>query len=259
MIPLRQEWEIEKLRDSARVLVEAFHEVEKEIKPGVSTEELDQIAEEVIRSRRGIPAFKGYNGFPSSVCASINEEVVHGIPSVNVLEEGDILSLDIGVKLNGYYSDAAKSFPVGDIGKDRNRLLEVTKKALFRGIKKCRPGMHLSDVSHAIQSAVESNDFSVVRALVGHGIGTQLHEEPQIPNYGSPGRGPKLKAGMVFAIEPMVNTGTHEVEILDDGWTVVTKDRKPSAHFEHTVLITQGKPEILTIGIDDLNTESQHE
>lgn len=251
MIPLREEWEIEKLRKSARVLVDAFRVVEKAIKPGVTTEELDQIVEEVIRSKRGVPAFKGYNGFPSSVCASINEEVVHGIPSEIELKEGDILSLDIGVKLDGYYSDAAKSFAVGSVDPDKNRLLEVTKKALFKGIKKCRPGFHLSDVSHAIQNMVESNHFGVVRALVGHGIGTELHEEPQIPNYGIPGRGPKLKAGMVFAIEPMVNAGTHEVEILDDGWTVVTKDRKPSAHFEHTVLITQAKPEILTIGIED--------
>ncbi len=255
MISIRQAWEITMLRQSARLLVEAFREVEKHLGPGVTTRELDQIAEDVILLGGGIPAFKGYNGFPSAVCTSVNEAVVHGIPSNRILRDGDILSLDIGVVLDGYYSDAAKTYPVGKIDEANQRLLDTTRKALHKGIKKCREGLRLSDISHAIQMTAEGENFTVVRALVGHGIGTALHEEPQIPNYGAPGRGPKLQKGMVFAIEPMINMGTHEVEILKDGWTVVTKDRKPSAHFEHSVLITNGRPEILTIGIEDRESE----
>ena len=251
MIPIREVWEIERLRESAALLVQTFREIEKQIQVGVSTLHLDRIAESVIRERGGKPAFKGYRGYPASICASVDDVVVHGIPNENILIEGSILSVDMGVLLNGYFSDAAKSYAVGKVTESDSNLMATTRKALHRGIRKCRTGNHLSDISHAIQSTAEAEGYSVVRALVGHGIGRALHEEPQIPNYGLPGHGPKLKAGMVFAIEPMVNTGTAEVEILEDGWTVRTKDRKPSAHFEHTVLITRGKPEILTIGIED--------
>ncbi|HDQ45337.1 MAG TPA: type I methionyl aminopeptidase [bacterium] len=255
MISLREAWEIEKLRQSARLLAAAFHEVEKHIAPGVPTETLDTLADEAIRSGGGLPAFKGYNGFPASVCTSLNAVVVHGIPGKEELKPGDILSLDIGVLLDGYFSDAAKTYAIGAVDETKKRLMETTRKALHRGIKKCREGMRLSDISHAIQATAEADHFSVVRALVGHGIGTALHEEPQIPNYGAPGQGPKLQAGMVLAIEPMINAGTHSVEILKDGWTVVTRDREPSAHFEHTVLVTQGKPEILTMGIEERQPE----
>ncbi|NQT24170.1 type I methionyl aminopeptidase [candidate division KSB1 bacterium] len=251
MISIREEWEIERLRKSAALLVQTFLEIEKLIIPGVSTRHLDQIAETVIRDGGGKPAFKGYKGYPATICTSIDDVVVHGIPNDEVLKEGSILSIDNGVLLDGYYSDAAKSFPVGKISEADQNLMSTTLQALHWGIRKCRTGNHLSDVSHTIQSTVEAEGYQVVRALVGHGIGTELHEEPQIPNYGQPGRGPKLQEGMVFAIEPMVNTGTSEVEILEDGWTVRTKDRKASAHFEHTVLVTKGKPEILTIGIED--------
>lgn len=250
MISIREEWEIEKLKHSADLLVRAFCEIGEKIVPGITSQSLDEIAETVIRDGGGRPAFKGYKGYPASICASVDAVVVHGIPDKASLKEGSILSVDIGVLLDGYYSDAAKTYAVGAISESKQKLMSTTLKALHRGIRKCRTGNHLSDISHAIQSTAESAGYQVVRALVGHGIGTELHEEPQIPNYGQPGRGPKLKAGMVFAIEPMVNTGTSDVEILEDGWTVRTKDYKPSAHFEHTVLITQGKPEILTLGIE---------
>lgn len=194
----------------------------------------------------GIPAFKGYRGFPGDICTSINEEVVHGIPGKRRLRDGDILSLDIGVKFSGYYGDAAVTIPVGSVSKEVKRLLEVTEEALYVGIGYARQGMRLSDLSHAIQTHAEKNGFSVVREFVGHGIGAKMHEEPQIPNFGEPNHGPRLKKGMVLAIEPMVNTGGPEVEILRDNWTAVTKDRKLSAHFEHTVLITDKEPEILT-------------
>jgi len=251
MIPIREAWEIERMRNSAALLSRTFREIEKQIQPGVSTEHLDRIAESTIRDGGGKPAFKGYRGYPATICASVDAVVVHGIPNQEALKEGSILSVDIGVLLEGYFSDAAKSYAIGTISESKSKLMATTRKALHRGIRKCRTGNHLSDISNAIQSTAEAEGYGVVRALVGHGIGTALHEEPQIPNYGQPGRGPKLKAGMVFAIEPMINTGTPEVEILEDGWTVQTKDRKPSAHFEHTVLITKGKPEILTTGIED--------
>jgi methionyl aminopeptidase len=251
MIRIREAWEIERLRKSASLLVQTFREIERQIAPDVSSKHLDQIAESVIREGGGKPAFKGYKGYPASICASVDDVVVHGIPNEEVLKEGSILSIDIGVLMDGYYSDAAKSFALGNISEAARNLMSTTLNALHSGIRKCRAGNHLSDVSHAIQSEAEAEGFQVVRALVGHGIGTELHEEPQIPNYGLPGHGPRLKEGMVFAIEPMINAGTSEVEILEDGWTVRTKDRKLSAHFEHTVLVTKGKPEILTIGIED--------
>ena len=200
----------------------------------------------MIRKRGGEPAFKGYRGFPASLCASVNEEVVHGIPGPRVPEEGDIISLDMGVKYDGYFSDAAITVGVGKIGPELQRLLRVTREALFEGIEKVRAGNRLSDISHAIQSRVERDGYSIVRDFVGHGIGSSLHEEPQIPNFGEPGRGPRLKPGMVLAIEPMVNAGTYNVRIKKDRWTAVTSDGQPSAHFEHTVAVTDGDPEILT-------------
>jgi len=250
MIPIKTEDEIAKIRRSAALLVRTFHEIEQIIGPNVTTQKLDGIAEEVILSGEGKPAFKGYNGYPATICASVENQIVHGIPGSYVLKDGEIISIDIGVIFDGYYSDAAKTYPIGDISDDRQRLLEATRSALHRGIRQCRIGNRLSDIGHVVQNYVESKRYSVVRALVGHGIGKQLHEEPQIPNYGSPHTGPKLCAGMVFAIEPMVNMGSHEVRFLDDGWTVITKDGQPSAHFEHTVLITEGKPEIMTMGIE---------
>jgi methionyl aminopeptidase len=253
MIPIRGEDEIGKLRKSADLLVKTFRAVEKAIEPGTDTGTLDGIAERTILSEGGRPAFKGYRGFPASICSSFDEQVVHGIPGSRKCREGDILSIDIGVELDGYFSDATKTYMLGTVSEEKQRLMEATKASLYRGIRKCRSGKYLGDISHAIQTHVESKGFSVVRDLVGHGIGEKLHEEPQIPNFGQPRRGPKLQAGMVFAIEPMINMGRPEVKFLDDGWTVVTADGLPSAHFEHTVLITGSKPEILTIGIEDDN------
>lgn len=251
MISIRTDEEIQKLRQSADLLVTAFRAIEKVITEGVSTKRVDEVAEEAIRSGGGKPAFKGYRGYPSTVCISVDEEVVHGLPGERILADGELVSIDIGVELNGYLADAAKSYPIGEISPEKTKLMTTTRKALHRGIKKCRAGNKLSDISHAIQTCVEAEGYSVVRALVGHGIGTRLHEEPQIPNFGPPHRGPKLQAGMVFAIEPMINLGGPEVKFLDDGWTVVTQDLKPSAHFEHTVVITEGKPEILTLAIEN--------
>ncbi|OVE78999.1 type I methionyl aminopeptidase [bacterium I07] len=251
MIPIKKEADIDKMKQSADILVQTFRAIEKVICPGVRTSKLDEVAESTIDSHGGTPAFKGYRGFPASVCVSIDSQVVHGIPGDRQLEDGQLVSVDIGVVKDGYYADAAKTYGIGDMPQDKAELMRSTRAALHRGIKKCREGHRVSDISHAIQSYVENRNYSVVRALVGHGIGTQLHEEPQIPNYGAPNTGPKLKAGMVLAIEPMINMGTHEVKFLDDGWTVETMDGSPSAHFEHTVLITKGKPEVLTLELDD--------
>ena len=218
-----------------------------EVRAGVSTLQLDRLAEEFIRAEGGEPAFKGYRGFPASICASINEEVVHGIPSATrVLRDGDVISIDIGVRKDGFYGDAARTFPVGVIPPETTRLLETTELALHRGIEQARPGNRLTDISHAVEKEVKRAGYGVVRALVGHGVGRELHEEPQIPNYGPPGQGPILRAGMVFAIEPMVNQGTGDVITLPDQWTVVTADRKLSAHFEHTVAVRENGPEILS-------------
>ena len=227
-------------------MAEVFQKLEKVVAPGITTRELDQIAEEIILSKGATPAFKGYRGFPATLCTSINEEVVHGIPSERRLEEGDIVSLDVGTKLNGYFGDGAITLPVGEVDDEVQRLIEVTEKALRIGVGKAKIGNRLFDISYAIQTWVESQGFSVVRDYVGHGIGMDLHEEPQIPNFGSPHQGPRLEKGMVLSLEPMVNEGTHEVRILSDGWTVVTADRKRSAHFEHTIAITDEGPEILS-------------
>jgi len=218
------------------------------IKPGITTLELDRIAEEYILKSGATPSFKGYNGFPSSICASVNEQVVHGFPSNRKLKEGDIISVDIGATLDGFVGDSAKTYAVGEIEDEAKRLIEVTRQSFYDGIYFAVNGNRLSDISNAIQTTVESNGFSVVVDYVGHGIGRQMHEDPPIPNYGKPGRGPRLQAGMVLAIEPMVNQGTYEVDTLQDNWTVVTLDRKLSAHYEHTIAINQeGPPEILTI------------
>jgi methionyl aminopeptidase len=246
MIILRSEREIAKLRASNRLVAEILHEVKEVIKGGITTQELNDLAESLIRTRDAVPAFKGYRGYPMTLCISVNEEVVHGIPSNRKLKEGDIVSLDLGTIYQGYYGDAAITVGVGELSPEAKKLLSVTENALYIGIDKAREGNCLSDISYAIQNYVEGFGFSVVRAFVGHGIGTSLHEDPQVPNFGPPGRGPRLKTGMVFCIEPMVNTGGNAVDILADNWTVVTADRSLSAHFEHTIAITHNGAEILT-------------
>lgn len=246
MIVLKSERELEYMRDAGKIVAETHREVSKAVAPGVTTGELDRIAENYIRSKGARPSFKGYHGFPASICASVNEEVVHGIPGLRKLKDGDIISIDIGAEINGYHGDAAVTLPVGEIDEEIQRLLTVTEEALYKGISQAVIGNRLSDISHAIQKHVEDNGFSVVRDYVGHGVGRQMHEEPQVPNFGMPGRGPRLRPGMTLAIEPMVNMGTHEVITLSDNWTVITKDKKPSAHFEHSIAITDDGPEILT-------------
>ena len=247
MITLKTDRQIKLMREAGRIVAETHELLAKMIKPGVTTKELDQAAEEYIRSRGAIPAFKGYNGFPGSICASVNDEVVHGIPGLRKLENGDIISIDIGAVKNGFVGDSAVTHPVGTVSKDKLTLLKVTEESLLEGIKYAIPGNRLSDISHAIQTYVEKNGFSVVRDYVGHGIGENMHEDPQIPNFGRPGHGPRLEKGMTLAIEPMVNMGTYRVRTLLDNWTVVTLDGQCSAHFEHTIAITQSGPEILTI------------
>jgi methionyl aminopeptidase len=248
MIIIKTQREIEIMRKAGRIVAGAHELVKKYVRPGISTLELDKIVEEYIRSCNAIPAFKGYNGFPASICASVNEEVVHGIPSSAVkLKDGDIISIDIGAVFEGYVGDGAKTYPVGQIDSEKEKLIKVTRQSFYEGIKYAKPGFRLSDISHAIQSYAESFGFSVVRDFVGHGIGKKMHEEPQIPNFGSPGKGPRLQKGMVIAIEPMINAGKYHVNILSNDWTVVTLDGKPSAHYEHTIAITDGEPELLTI------------
>ncbi|MEK7306397.1 MAG: type I methionyl aminopeptidase [Nitrospirota bacterium] len=247
MIILKSDREIEKISVACRVVVGALKELKKEIKAGITTEELDRIAEEYILSKGAKPAFKGYRGYPATLCTSINEEVVHGIPSKRRLAEGDIISLDLGAIYDGYYGDAALTIGVGKISREAERLVKVTEESLYRGIEEAQPGKRLGDISWAIQSHVESAGFSVVFDFVGHGIGKNLHEEPQVPNFGVSGQGPRLKEGMVLAIEPMVNMGGAATRILDDNWTAVTKDGSLSAHSEHTVAITGKGPMILTI------------
>lgn len=234
------------MREAGRIVASTLAELEKAVAPGVTTGELDRMAEDFIRSRGALPAFKGYRGFPRSICTSVNEEVVHGIPGKRQLRAGDILSLDVGVYANGVYGDGAVTLPVGEIDVEARRLLRVAEESLYRGIEMARPGNYLTDISHAIQSHVERHRFGVVRELVGHGIGRQMHEDPQVPNFGPPGTGPVLREGMTLAVEPMVNMGTHEVYTAPDGWTVITGDGKPSAHFEHTIAITARGAEILT-------------
>jgi len=246
MIPLKSEEDIRMLKKSGKILGDVLSKLQQNIQPGITTTEIDRLAEEWVIKEGAFPAFKGYKNFPASVCTSINEEIVHGIPGNRKLEEGDIISLDLGVNYKGFFSDAAITLPIGKVNPKSRKLIEVTNKALFEGIKQAKIENNLSDISHSIQDYVEKHGFSVVRQFVGHGIGYKLHEEPEIPNFGRPHQGPKLRNGMVFAIEPMVNMGTWESEILENGWTAITKDRRPSAHFEHTIAITEQGPEILT-------------
>lgn len=245
-ISIKTAQEIGILRNAGKILAEIVEDLKRSLKEGVTTKEVDQVAEKLIRQKEVIPAFKGYRGFPGCVCVSVNEEVVHGIPGDRLLRAGDIVSLDVGIIHKDYYSDTALTVGVGAIKEAFKKLLDVTNQSLYKGIDQALAGNHVSDISHAIQIFVEANHFSVVRDFVGHGIGRNLHEDPEIPNFGPAHNGPVLKEGMVFAIEPMVNMGTWQTRVLDDGWTVVTRDGAPSAHFEHTVAITAKGPEILT-------------
>jgi methionyl aminopeptidase len=243
---LRGKEEIEAIRAAARLVAQTLQRLVREVRPGITTAELDRMAESFIREHGGRPAFKGYRGFPASICPSVNDEVVHAIPGERRLVEGDIIGIDVGVEMGGYYGDAAYTFPVGTVNEEASRLLAVAREALAQGIARARAGLRVGDISHAIQSHVERNGFSVVRALVGHGIGREMHEEPQVPNYGPPDRGPRLMVGQVLAIEPMVNGGGPDIVTRDDGWTVVTRDGSLSAHFEHTVAIGADGPEVLS-------------
>ncbi|QJA09888.1 type I methionyl aminopeptidase [Romboutsia sp. CE17] len=246
MIVIKSKKEIELMREAGKIVAETHELLKEAITPGISTLELDKIAEENIRKYNAIPSFKGYGGFPGSICASINEQVVHGIPGDQIVKEGDIISIDIGAYYKGYHADAAKTHGVGIISEEDRKLIEVTKESFYEGIKFAKLGYRLSDISHSIQAHVEKHGFSVVRDLVGHGVGTELHEDPQVPNYGPPGKGPRLREGMVIAIEPMINIGSYYVKTLSDGWTIVTIDGKKSAHYEHTIAITEDEPLILT-------------
>ena len=246
MIILKSPQEIETMAKAGEIVADVLKSLQGVITAGATTKELEQFADERIRARGGNSAFKGYRGYPSSICTSVNEVVVHGIPSSRKLKEGDIISIDIGVYYEGFFGDAAYTFPVGTVDPDTAKLLRVTEEALFLGIGMAVEGNRLYDVSHAIQEHVEKNGFSVVRTFVGHGIGRQLHEEPQVPNFGVAGQGPRLRRGMTLAIEPMVNAGTFDVKVLEDGWTAVTQDGKRSAHFEHTVVVMPNAARILT-------------
>lgn len=246
MIVCRSKAEIEKIQRSCRIVAEVLDRVSRMVEPGVTTKQLDSYAEELILKAGAAPAFKGYRGYPASICTSVNQQVVHGIPSDYRLKEGDIVGIDVGVVVDGYYGDAAVTVPVGEISDELKRLIRVTRDALERGIEQARANNRLYDISAAIQRHAEAHGFSVVREFVGHGIGTKLHEEPQVPNYGKPGTGPRLREGMVLAIEPMVNTGGWQVRVLPDNWTVVTVDGGFSAHFEHSVAITENGPLVLT-------------
>lgn len=248
MILKKTPLEIEKMRRAGAVVARCLKEISESIVAGKTTTiDIDEIATELIRKYGGISSFKNYRGYPNTVCVALNDEVVHGIPSRKPIMPGDIVGIDLGVIVDGWHGDSAITVPVGEVSKEAKRLLTVTKEALFKGIEQAKPGNRLSDIGHAIQEYVEKQGYSVVRDLVGHGIGRQMHEEPQVPNYGRPGKGVRLEEGMTLAIEPMVNAGTYEVETLEDGWTVVSRDRKLSAHFEHTVAITKDGPDILTL------------
>lgn len=246
MIICKSETELGFMREAGRIVAETHRLIAKSIEPGITTGELDQIADKFIRSQHAVPSFKGYNGFPYSICASVNEELVHGFPGKRKLNEGDIITLDIGAEFRGFHGDSAWTYPVGQISEEAQRLLDVTEGSLYAGLALVKPDVRLYTISHAIQQFIEDAGFSVVREYVGHGIGKDLHEEPQIPNYGSPDRGPRLKPGMVLAIEPMVNAGKRYVRTLEDNWTVVTVDGSLCAHFEHTVAVTPDGLEIFT-------------
>lgn len=238
--------EIEKIREANRIVAAALDRLEEMVKPGITTIELDKEAEKVIRDMGGRPSFKGYRGFPNALCVAVNDQVVHGIPGKTALKEGDIIGLDVGVEKDGYYGDAARTIPAGETGAEARKLIEVTRDALMKGIGEIRPGARVSDISHAIQTHVENNGYSVVTAYVGHGIGSSPHEDPQVPNFGRRGRGPILREGMVLAIEPMVNVGGADVTLLPDGWTVRTADGRLSAHFEHSVAVVRNGSDVLS-------------
>jgi methionyl aminopeptidase len=247
VIVCRSAAELEQMREAGRLVGEVLTELAAAVAPGISTADLDELAEKRIRQAGATPAFKGYHGYPATICASVNDEVIHGIPSGRrVLNEGDVISIDVGASMNGYFGDSAVTLPVGKISEKAATLLRVTEEALHKAIEAARPGNRVSDIGHAVQRHVEAYGFSVVREFVGHGIGQKMHEEPQVPNYGQPGHGPRLTEGMVLAIEPMVNAGSPAVKVLADGWTAVTRDSSLSAHFEHTVAVTAGEPWILT-------------
>ncbi|MFC2169678.1 type I methionyl aminopeptidase [Acidobacteriota bacterium] len=262
MIIYKSEEEIQAIKRSNTIVAKILAELGAKITPGVCTKELDIYAEKRAREMGAAPAFKGYRGFPASLCVSVDEEIVHGIPSSRTLREGSIVSLDFGVVYKGFFGDAAATFPVGCVSQQAQKLISVTEQAFYKGIEQMKEGKRISDISSAIQKHVESFGFSVIRSFVGHGIGFSLHEEPQIPNFGLPGRGPKIKPGMVFALEPMISAGDWNVEILEDNWTAVTKDRSLSAHYEHTVAMTQKGPEILSLTAKEEDLvyykESQH-
>jgi methionyl aminopeptidase len=247
MIIFKNEKEILTIKKSCQIVAQVLSDLRSLIEPGVPTKELDTFAEKKAKEMGGIPAFKGYRGYPASLCTSINEEIIHGIPSARRLREGDIISLDFGVVCEGYYGDAAVTYPVGDVSVEAKNLITAARKAFYKGFEQVKTGRRISDISHAVQNYVESQGFSVIRAFVGHGIGLSLHEEPPIPNFGLPGRGPKMKEGIVLAIEPMIAAGDWNVEIQADHWTAVTKDRKLSAHYEHTVALTKEGPKILSL------------
>ncbi|HOC59149.1 MAG TPA: type I methionyl aminopeptidase [Smithellaceae bacterium] len=247
MVILKNPDEIEKARASNRIVAEVLNVLREKVKPGVTTRELDKVAEDITRKRGAKPAFKGYRGYPYSLCTSVNEEVVHGMPSNRVLMEGDLIGLDFGVFFDGFCGDSAITLPVGRVSEEAERLMRVTEQSLYAAIRQAKDGNRLGDISAAVQETAESAGYSVVRDFVGHGIGKDMHEEPQIPNYGKKGRGMELKRGMILAIEPMVNAGKYKVKVLSDGWTVITADGSLSAHFEHSVAITDNGPEILSI------------
>lgn len=247
MIIIKSQSEIRKIAAACRIVAEVLEGIKTFVRAGISTDEIERYADREIRERHAIPAFKGYRGYPAAACISVNDQVVHGIPSSVVrLKSGDIVSIDLGVMLDGFYGDAAVTLPVGNVTPEAAKLIRITEEAFYRGVEKAVAGNRVSDISAAIQQHVEANGFSVVRAFVGHGIGSSLHEEPQIPNFGNPGSGPRLKVGMTMAVEPMVNAGGHDIRILDDGWTAVTADGRLSAHYEHTIVVTKSGAEILT-------------
>ena len=247
MITIKNEHELQSMRRACRITAQARALAGSMVKPGVSTKEIDKAVHDFIVAQGAKPSFLNYNGFPASVCISVNDCVIHGIPGGYTLKDGDIVSIDVGAYYKGFHGDCAATYPCGTISADAQKLIDVTKQSFFEGLRFATQGHRVSDISHAIQTYVESNGFSVVRSFVGHGVGRQLHEEPEVPNYGAPGRGPRLLPGMTIAVEPMVNVGTYEVRVLSDGWTAVTADGKLSAHYENTVLITDGEPEILTV------------
>ena len=247
MIAIKNERELIVMRKACEITAAARALAGEMVRPGVSTKAIDRAVRDFIVSQGAKPSFLGYNGFPASACISVNQTVIHGIPDGYILKDGDIVSVDVGAYYKGFHGDCAATFACGTVSADAQKLIDVTKQSFFEGIRFARRGHRVSDISHAIETYVESNGFSVVRSFVGHGVGAQLHEEPEVPNFGAPGRGPRMIPGMTLAIEPMVNAGSHEVRILKDGWTVLTSDGKLSAHYENTVLITDGEPEILTV------------